>query len=227
MDRRVRPGGPGEGARGRRGWRLAAVLAATSCCALATIAGAAPYGKGDTVTISGRVSDVDGAPVASVTVLLELSRNSFSWRKLRRVRGNTLQIPVISAADGQYRHDWRWDGFYNTFELVVALPVPAEGGEEFEVVRRFEITQPVMQGSPVTVPLVIRDARYLGWLRRFSDGSAGAEEKRVFRELGKPDRIDFAADDAAAWWYFAAGKVYRFAQGALEEVEAFDPIEAP
>ena len=194
---------------------------------LAASAGGATYGKGDTVTISGRVTDSEGAPVDGVTVLLEVSRTSFSWRKFRKVTGNTLQIPVISGADGRYRHDWRWDGYYNTFALVVALPVPARGGEELEALRRFEITQPVMQGSPVDVPLMIEDVRYLGWLRRFSDGRASAEEKRVYRELGRPDRIDFAGGDAAAWWYFAAGKVYRFAQGVLEEVETFDPVTPP
>ncbi len=208
-----------------RGGRLA-VWFTLSFWVLAAAAGAASYDKGDTVTISGRVSDSAGQPVGRVTVLLEVSRTSFSWRKLRRTRGNILQIPVISEADGQYRHDWRWDGYYNTFELVVALPVPAAGGEKLEEVRRFEITQPVLQGSPVVVPLVIEDAAYLGWLRRFSDGSASAEEVRVLVDLGKPDRLDFEGDDAA-WWYFAAGKVYRFDGGVLDEVESFDPVASP
>ena len=99
-------------------------------------------------------------------------------------------------------------------------------GKEFDVVRRFEITQPVMQGGPVEVPLVIEDVTYLEWLRRFSDGSASAEETRVYLDLGRPDRLDFTGE-RAAWWYFAAGKVYRFAAGALEEVESFDPVAPP
>ena len=215
---------------GLRPRRRSARLATGACLlALWTLAGgaaAAGYGKGDTVTISGRVTGPEGAPVAGVTVLLEVSRTSFSWRKFRKVTGNTLQIPAISGTDGRYRHDWRWDGYYNTFALAVALPVPASGGEEL-VLRRFEITQPVMQGTPVDAPLVVEDVRYLGWLRRFSDGSASGEEKRVYRELGRPDRIDFSGGDAAAWWYFAAGKVYRFARGVLEEVETFDPVAPP
>lgn len=218
---------------GVKGARSAAMLAAGALWGLVwalawappVAAGAADYGKGDPVTISGRVSGPEGQPVGQVTVLLEVSRTRFDWRRFRRAKGSTLQIPVISAADGQYRHDWRWDGYYNTFELAVALPVPTGGGEAFEVLHRVEITQPVRQGSPVVVPIVVDDLRYLGWLRRFSDGSASAEEKRVYRDLGRPDRIDFAGADAAAWWYFAAGKVYRFAAGVLEEVESFDPVK--
>ncbi len=206
--------------------RLAAVLVAAALCAPAA-SGTATYGKGDPVTINGRVTDAEGAPVAGVTVLLEVSRDKFRWRKLRKVKGNTLQVPVISSADGAYRHDWRWDGYYNTFALAVALPVPAPGGEALEVLHRFEITQPVMQGSPVEVPLALEDSSHLGWLRRFSDGRASAEEVRVYRELGRPDRVDLAADDAAAWWYFEAGKVYRFAAGLLGEIETFEPVTPP
>ena len=217
---------------GVRGARPVAVLAAAVLWALLwallwvlpAAAGPAAYGKGDPVTISGRVTGPEGRPIGQVTVLLEVSRNRFDWRRFRRATGDTLQIPVLSEADGQYRHDWRWDGYYDTFQLAVALPVPTAVGDAFEVLHRVEITQPVMQGSPVVVPIVVEDVRYLGWLRRFSDGSASAEEKRVYRELGRPDRLDFAGADAAAWWYFAAGKVYRFAAGELEEVETFDPV---
>ena len=202
---------------------LGSVLAAALLPAPA-IADAA-YRKGDTVTISGQVTDPDGAPVGNVTVLLELSRTRFQLRSFRRVKGNTLRIPVIAAADGRYRHDWRWDGYYNTFALAVAMPVPREGRDDFEVLRRFEITQPVNQGGPVEVPLVIEDTTYLNWLRRFVDGRASSEEVRVFRELDTPDRIDHGTGDAWAWWYFEAGKVYRFRDGALEELETFEPVK--
>lgn len=185
----------------------------------------ARYRKGDTVTISGRVTNPSGKPLAGVTVLLELSRTSFKLREMRRTKTNTLRIPAITDADGRYRHDWRWDGFYNTFELAAAMPVRTEGGDDFEVLKRVEITQPVGQGSPVETPIVVENTVYLDWLRRFLDGRASSEEKRVFREMGKPDRIDRREGDSWAWWYFEAGKVYRFAGGALEEVETFEPVK--
>ncbi len=42
--------------------------------------------------------------------------------------------------------------------------------------------------------------------------------------MGRPDRFD-GEGETAAWWYFEAGKVYRFRAGALEQVEHFEPIK--
>jgi len=214
----------------QRGWQLLVLSTAfllLSGTFTPAFAARAPYSKGDPVTITGRVTDSDGKPVANVTVLLELSRKAFQLRKLRRIKGNTLRVPVNTTADGGFRHDWQWDGYYNTFELAVAMPTLRGGHDQFEVIHRTEITQPILQGRPVNHPIVLEDTSYLEWFRRFLDGRASAEEKRVFDEMGRPGRIDVHGDEAYAWWYFEAGKVYRFRAGALEQIEPFDPIGSP
>ena len=202
---------------------LAAGLA-VSLLGLAAAVEAAPYRKGEPVVISGKIMDGDGAPISEVTVLLELSRKSFQLRRLRRVKSSTLSVPVTSGADGRYRHTWHWDGYYNTFELAIAMPV-LKTGDGYEIIHRTEITAAVDRGGVVEVPIVIQDTSYLEWLRRFLDGRASPEEKRIFGEMGRPDRIDNHGGDAFAWWYFEAGKVYRFRDGALELIEPFEPIE--
>lgn len=204
-------------------WLLLTVLAG-ACLCIPAVEGAV-YRKGDPVAITGRVTDSDGTAIADVTVLLELSRKSFQLRQFRRVKGNTLSVPVISDSDGGFRHLWHWDGYYNTFELAVALPVRRAGRNDFEVLHRVEITGTVAQGGSIQVPLVIEDSGYLKWLRRFVDDSASSEEKRIFDEMGRPDRIDAHGDGNYAWWYFEAGKVYRFRDGALEQIEPFEPIK--
>ncbi len=195
--------------------------------------------KGDHILFSGQVVGNDGAPVANVTVLLELSRTTFSMRRFKQVKKNTLRIPVTATIEGRYLHDWRWDGYYNTFELAVALPMKtgvdaSPGHGEFEILHRSDVTEAVVRGVPleggsqdiaVVTPLVIEDAGDLGWLRGLLDGSAGAEESRVFHQMGRPDRVDTHEGGAMAWWYFEAGKVYRFRDGALEQVEHFEPIK--
>ncbi len=205
--------------------RLIALLACVLLWGVATAEAKGLYKKGDHLSISGRVTDGAGQPLGEVTVLLELSRTSFRLSRFKKVKSDTLQIPVIAGPDGQYAHTWRWDGYYNTFELAVALPVRGRGGERFEIVHRFEITSRVEQGPPVNVPLVVEDTAYLSWLRRFVDGRASSEERRVFAELGRPDRIDTHGDEVFAWWYFEAGKVYRFRDGEIEQIEPFDPIK--
>ncbi|MEM7352185.1 MAG: hypothetical protein AAF657_15395 [Acidobacteriota bacterium] len=205
-------------------WRRFVGLAIVLTCLAGTAHGAA-YRKGDPVAIDGRVTDGDGIAVPGVTVLFELSRKSFQLRSFRRVKGPPLKVPVVSGTDGEYRHLWHWDGYYNTFELAVAVPVQRNGRDDFEVLHRVDITPTVSQGGAIQVPLVIEDAAYLRWLRRFLDGQASAEERRIFEEMGRPDRIDAHDPGVFAWWYFEAGKVYRFRDGAIEQIEPFDPIK--
>ena len=204
---------------------LIVALAVTLLSALASTGARGTHRKGDHVLISGQVTSTEGQPVGNVTVLLELSRTAFSWRRFQQVKKNTLQIPVIATVGGQYLHDWRWDGYYNTFELAVALPIEKDGREDFEILHRTDITEQVLSGGPVVAPLVTGDDASLGWLRRLLDGSASAEESRIYQEMGRPDRFDSEAE-TSAWWYFEAGKVYRFRDGALEQVEHFEPIKA-
>ena len=199
------------------------------------------YRQGDHVLFSGQVTDTEGQPVAGVTVLLELSRGSFSVRRFKQVTKNTLRVPVTTTVDGRYLLDWRWDGYYNTFELAVALPVTKGAGvppgrPEFEVLHRIDVTGRVRQSAPekggerdvaVVTPLVVEGTGDLGWLRRLLDGDASAEERRIFREMGRPDRADVHKRGGSAWWYFEAGKVYRFRDGALDQVEHFEPIIPP
>ncbi len=211
------------------------LFAALVCGALlwvpATAADEAVLRKGDHVLFSGRVTGADGEPVSSVTVLLELSRTSFSLKRFKQVNKNTLRIPVTATVDGRYLHDWRWDGYYNTFELAAAVP---GGPGDFEILHRIEVTDSVRQGVlpadgtrnlAVVTPLAVDGGGDLGWVRRLLAGTAGDDENRVFREMGRPERADDHGDGATSWWYFEAGKVYRFRDGALEEVETFEPIK--
>ncbi len=208
-----------------RGVALAAISALLLWAAPAGARGA--HRKGDHVLISGQVTSAEGKPVGNVTVLLELSRTSFSLRRFKQTRKNTLRIPVKATVDGRYLHDWRWDGYYNTFELAVALPAKKGGRDDFEILHRIEITGNVLAGGPVTLRLVVGDDDALGWLRGVLDGSASAEESRIYEEMGRPQRFDVHDDGTTAWWYFEAGKVYRFRDGALEQVEHFEPITSP
>ena len=199
----------------------AAALAAVLLWMAPTAAADAGHRKGDHILFSGQVTGADNEPVGGITVLLELSRTAFSWRRFKTVKKNTLSIPVTATVDGRYLHDWRWDGYYNTFELAVAIP-GAGGG--YEILNRVEITDRVLEGGPVVTPLVVEGVGDLGWLRKLLGGLASDEEVRILREMGRPDRVDAYDRGAAAWWYFEAGKVYRFRDGALEQVEHFDPI---
>lgn len=202
---------------------------------LATAAGASArtYKKGQPITISGRVTDASGQPLANVSVVLEVSRRSFNllrfWqRREARPKTDALLIPTAADQDGNYAFEWRWDPYYDTFELAVALPVKKGGREAFEIFHRRDVTAEVRQGSPVAVPLRVEETAYLGWLRRFLAGQASDDEQRIFRDMGRPDRVDQeerSAGTEVSWWYFEAGKVYRFLGGRLDQVVHFEPVQ--
>lgn len=186
-----------------------------------------PYRKGQVVTVHGRATDAVGHSLGEVTVLLEISRSAFRWSQMRRETGNDLTVPVRADADGRYRIDWRWDPFYNRFALAVALPVREDGREAFEVFYRLEITQWLLNANPVEIGLVLPDTAALDELRAFLGSLDSEDEKRVYREMGRPDRVDEGVahyDPDRSWWYFKAGKVYRFREGKVDAVVAFDPV---
>ncbi len=190
------------------------------------------YKKGEVVTIGGRVTDAGGQPLADVSVVLEVSRRAFDllrfWQpKEKRQKTDLLRVPTATDPDGSYSFEWRWDPYYDTFELAVALPVTKGGEDAFEVFHRRDVTADVGRGGPVTVALQVEDTGYLEWLRRFLAGQASDDEKRVYRDMGRPDRVDSAERSAGtevSWWYFEAGKVYRFVGGRLDQVVPFDPV---
>jgi hypothetical protein len=49
--------------------------------------------------------------------------------------------------------------------------------------------------------------------------------------MGVPEdvkRVSYAGrqqETEVSWWYFEAGKVYRFRDGRLDQVERFDPVQ--
>jgi len=208
-------------------WWLAGVLAATGATA-PELRAAPAHREGETVAVTGRVTDPAGEPLPGVTVLLEASRTAFRLRGFRREKSNTLTIPTTAGDDGSFRFDWRWDPFYNTFELAVGMPVRRGGEDAYEILHRQEITGVMEAGDVVTVDLEVADTGYLEWLRRFLDGRASEDELRIFREMGRPDRVDREERRGAvegAWWYFEAGKVYRFRGGELDQVIHFEPVK--
>ncbi len=216
-----------------RGVRAAAVLAAFGLALLtATEADGRTYKRGEVISISGRVTGADGQPLANVSVVLEVSRHRFKLGRIFQrgkpsAKSDTLRIPTAAGQDGSYSFNWRWDPFYDTFELAVALPVRQGGQESFEVFHRKDATALIRQGNPVAVALVIEDGAFLSWLRRFFSDLASDDERRVFDQLGLPDRIDElerSGGTEVSWWYFEAGKVYRFRGGTLAEVEDFEPV---
>lgn len=205
---------------------LALLLLALLLLAIAAPAALAKpaHRQGDTVPIAGQVVDKQGNPLADVMVVLEVSRSSFSLRRMQQEQGSVLRMPAKTDARGHFRFDWTWQRHYNLFQLAVGLEVTYGDRPGFEVVHRHDLSAEIAVTAPSDLKLVVAETGYLYFLRRLLAGQATAGELELYRKNGRPGRVDDYGDGKSAWWYFEAGKVYRLASGVFEQEQSFTPI---
>ena len=206
----------------RRRPLVLAVLLVALAAATPALARLAP---GETIQISGIVTDPAGNPVGDVRVVLEASRSVFSLRSMRTVERDTTRVSAATDASGQFRLKWPWDRFYNHFELAIGVPIRNARGEELQILERVDVTRRLGRDASVVVPVTLeeRDLSYLTSLRSFLATIDSPDEERVHQQLGKPDRVEIR-DGAQSWWYFQRGRRYDFRDGRLVEVKSFDPV---
>lgn len=189
---------------------------------------AAPYDHGERLEISGSVSDAEGRPLPDVTVIFEATRIGFRLRDLKAVQRQTARATARTDAAGAFSLGWRFDDYFNSFALVAAVPLAGRRTEELPELARVDLDQRLGGTGPVVVNLTVPDTEPLEAARLFEASVAGDDQRRVYEEMGHPDRVTHGTWEGApegSWWYFAAGRVYRFRDGELAEVETFPPVK--
>ena len=179
------------------------------------------------IEITGTVTDSNGVPIPDISVVFNASRRAFTISKFGRSTRDSVKLETITDPRGQFSFDWRWLDYYNRFELQTGVPTRSSAGETFEVLSEIDMGDRIKQGSPVVASLVVDDIRYLNSLRDFLASVDTEDEKRIYEEMGNPDRvqeIDYGVYVEISWWYFRTGKAYRFREGRLDQVVHFDPI---
>jgi hypothetical protein len=218
--------------------RRAPVLAALTgllclLAALAPAAAAARYDQGQRIQVTGVVADSQGQPLKDLRVVLEVSRTYFSMRNLRRTADpDVRRVSATTDARGNFTVEWPWDSYFNHFELVAGVPVHTRlengrTGETVQELARQEITRRVEAGSPAVVAITVENRVFLDNLRQFLASIKTDDQRKVYQEMGKPDRVrnvQYPGYLESSWWYFEAGRVYRFRDGRLEQVTPFDPV---
>ena len=189
---------------------------------------AARYAQGERVQVTGVVADAQGQPLPEVRVTFEATRTYFSIRVLRRTADKEVRrVSVTTNAAGVYTLEWPWDSYFNHFEVVVGVPVRTRTGERLEELARQDATRRVLAGSPTVVAVTVENRQFLDTLRQFLASIQTEDQRKVYEEMGKPDRIrnvQYPGHLESSWWYFESGRVYRFRDGRLEQVVPFDPV---
>ncbi len=186
-----------------------------------------PFRAGEAVRFEGTVADLEGRPLEAIDVTLEAARTKLDLRSLARVPAATATQTTRSNERGEFALDWAWQAGFRRFELVASIPVRGPGGETRQELARIDLSARLDQGSPVAATLTVADAAFVRALRAFVAALATDDERGVYAEAGKPDSVDRRdgpVGASAAWWYFELGRVYRFRDGRLAEVERFEPV---
>jgi hypothetical protein len=193
---------------------------------------AARYAQGDRVQLTGVVTDPQGRPLSDVRVTLEVTRTYFSMRQLHRTQTEEIRrVSAATDASGQFTLNWPWDSYFNHFELVVGVPVRKNRKETLAELVREDVTQRLQGGSPMVASLVVpaKNAEFVVKMRELLASIRSEDERRVYDEMGKPDkveRVQYPGRTEVSWWYFDAGRVYRFRDGRLEQVVPFEPVKS-
>ena len=217
-------------------YRRAPVLAALTglLCLLAAFLtprramAAAHYDQGQRIQVTGVVADAQGQPIQDLRVVLEVSRTYFSMKSFSRTADpDVRRVSAVTDARGNYTLEWPWDSYFNHFELVAGIPVRTRAGDTVQELARQEITRRVEAGSPAVVAVTIDNRQFLDSFRQFLASIKTDDQRKVYQEMGRPDRIrnvQYPTYLESSWWYFEAGRVYRFRDGRLEQVTPFDPV---
>lgn len=196
--------------------------------AVALPAAGARYGQGERIQVTGIVADAQGQPIPEVRVVLEATRTYFSVREMRRTGDKEVRrVAATTNAAGEYTLVWPWDSYFNHFELAAGVPVRTRAGDGVQELTRQDVTRRLLAGSPAVISVTIENRQVLDRLREFLASIRTEDQRKVYDEMGKPDRVrnvQYPSYLESSWWYFESGRVYRFRDGRLEQVIPFDPV---
>lgn len=186
------------------------------------------YDRGEKVEFSGIVTDADGRPLPDVQVILEASRKEFRLRRMRKEPVDTFRVTVDTGSRGEYSLIWPWNDYYNTYEILIAVPLRRKGQKALEIIARVDITDRAEQTNPLMTPIRVNNATFLYSLRTFLATVDSPDEKRIYETMGRPDKVEQVGtlgEIEAHWWYFDTGKLVHFKLGKLVETKDFDPVK--
>ncbi len=186
------------------------------------------YAEGTQVEVTGFVTDRNGQPIQDIVVVLEGARREVQWKKMRRINANPRRVTTRTGPNGEFSLPWSWHPYYNRFTLHAEVDVLRTGGASIpEILASADLTTPIKNGTPVVANLEIENREFLDSFRTFLASLDSNDEKNIYGSMGQPDKVEtlkFPDREEVSWWYFEAGKTYRFKNGAVEQVVAFDPV---
>lgn len=174
------------------------------------------------------MTDAAGGALRDLEVVLEASHRAFDIKRLRRIHRNLTRRTATTNDDGRFTLTWHSNEHFNHFELAVGLRVRIPDGERFYTLERRSLGRQMEGDARQAIDIVVADTSFLERYRGFLAALDTADERTVYEQMGIPGKIDrmaLATHVEITWWYFEAGKAYRFEDGVLSEVSDFEPVK--
>lgn len=188
---------------------------------------AADEGPASPLTVTGSVLDAAGQTLEGLQVVLTASKVSLSIKPFGRVPRKFSERTVLTNKNGEFTVQWPWERGYNRFELKVGVPYRDGAGDRLYVLETRDLTKRVKASRSVVVMVQIVDTSFIEARKRFMETLVSADQRRIYQELGQPQRADTVntgEQTEVTWWYFKVGRLYRFADGELIEEKDFEAV---
>ena len=181
-------------------------------------------------TLTGRVVDEAGVPVANCPVLVVARSLRFKPTQLEYAKTAQQEIRTQTDSDGRYRLDFTPSTLGNNLTLffydrsgfdTVQYRTP-ESRDVTDLLRRDRVVSvdQVLLFSP-TWPEIARQIAFYG---------AASDRGRILRRHGLPEERGPSAsagpEAAETWWYRAQGVSYSFSGDRLVQTQTFQPTQS-
>lgn len=177
--------------------------------------------------IAGTVTAANGKALSGLRVVLEASNREFDFRSLQRVKRNTFRRSGETDQKGNFELRWNRDSLFNYFELLIGMNVRVPEGTQFYTLERVPLAIDLTTEGPLEVDVTVADTAFLERYKSFVAALDTDDERQTFDRMGVPakiDRLRLSTHEETTWWYFEAGKGFRFRGGRLAETFDFEPV---
>lgn len=178
-------------------------------------------------TVTGRVTDEAGGPVAGTPVVIIGRSLDLVARRMEYEERGRKEARTTTDSQGHYRIEFVPANLGNDFYLFFYDKTGFDR-VRYRQPEPLEITSLLKRGRTVTVNQVLQlQQSWTEVQRQIVYYGANSDRGKILRRYGLPEKRETSrsgAEAADVWWYYADGVGYWFAGDKLTRTQEFTPI---
>ena len=181
-------------------------------------------------TVTGRVTDESGGPVANTPVLIIGQSLDLVTTRMEYQERGRKETRTRTDAQGQYRLEFVPTNLGNYFYLFFYDKTGFDR-VKYRQPEPLDITRLLAEKRTVTMNQVLQFQQ--SWpevQRQIAFYGANSDRGTILRQHGLPEKRESSRSDAGmadVWWYYAEGVAYWFSGDTLTRTQQFTPVQGP